>query len=320
MANGMIKVDEIQASAQASVTISDPIKIDSIGVNASTTGIAVADPITLGTMTLLATVQSGAIEFDGTYFYASQGTSRYILNVPRRILPGELTLSYNNTTIFGVAAGTVADSTYGYALSLSAAWTKTVSAWAAGTGNGSLDTGAVAAGTTYHVFLIRKDSDGTSDILMSLSATSPTMPAGYTYFRRIGCFRTLAGGATIAKFYQHGNMFRFDAQVEDRVIGTAFANTNRVAASVRAPENCIGIFRVSALSNGTAYSLIAQAVEETDSAASATNFSIRPLSATAHITCEMQIAVDASRNIALRVENTAVTCALCAIGWIDPNL
>lgn len=47
-------------------------------------------------------------------------------------------------------------------------------------GAGGLDTGAEAANTWYHVWAIAK-SDGTQSILLSTSATAPTMPSGYTY-------------------------------------------------------------------------------------------------------------------------------------------
>jgi hypothetical protein len=66
--------------------------------------------------------------------------------------------------------------------------------WAAGSGNNKLDTGARAPSTWYHVFAIRKTSDGSADILFSLSATSPTMPTGYAGSRRIGSFKTDSGG------------------------------------------------------------------------------------------------------------------------------
>ncbi len=51
-------------------------------------------------------------------------------------------------------------------------------------GAGGLDTGAEASNTMYYLFLI----DGTSgtEALLSLSSTSPTMPSGYTYKRRVG--------------------------------------------------------------------------------------------------------------------------------------
>ena len=57
------------------------------------------------------------------------------------------------------------------------------------TGAGGLDTGALAASTWYSIWRIGK-ADGTRAWLFSLSATAPTMPAGYTLRARIGWFRT----------------------------------------------------------------------------------------------------------------------------------
>jgi hypothetical protein len=52
-----------------------------------------------------------------------------------------------------------------------------------------LDTGTIAASTWYHVFVIAK-ADGTTGGLASLSATAPTLPSGYTVFRRVGSVLT----------------------------------------------------------------------------------------------------------------------------------
>ena len=56
-------------------------------------------------------------------------------------------------------------------------------------GAGGLDTGALAATTWYSVWRIGK-SDGTRSWLISLHATAPTMPVGYTLKARIGWVRT----------------------------------------------------------------------------------------------------------------------------------
>ena len=55
-------------------------------------------------------------------------------------------------------------------------------------GANGLDAGSLAPSTWYHVYLI---SNGTATAgLASTSATSPTLPAGYTYSMRIGTVRT----------------------------------------------------------------------------------------------------------------------------------
>lgn len=74
---------------------------------------------------------------------------------------------------------------------LAAALEKQISSgWAAGDGNGGLDTGTVAANTAYHVWVIRRSDTGAVDGLLSLSATAPTMPTNYDAKRRVGAIIT----------------------------------------------------------------------------------------------------------------------------------
>lgn len=64
-----------------------------------------------------------------------------------------------------------------------------LSASTAAMGAGGLDTGAIAGSTWYAVWAIAK-TDGTAALLLSLSATAPTLPAGYSYMARVGWIRT----------------------------------------------------------------------------------------------------------------------------------
>lgn len=135
------------------------------------------------------------------------GTPLGAAKAPAGYLSG-LVLSYASTTTFTVGAG-VACSEDGSAatMALAAAMTKSLSAWAVGTAGGSLDTGAIAAGKTYHVHLIQRASDGLVDILISLSATAPTMPTAggtWTARRRIGALLTNAS-SQIVPFTQSGD-------------------------------------------------------------------------------------------------------------------
>lgn len=56
-------------------------------------------------------------------------------------------------------------------------------------GANGLDTGTLAGSTWYALFSIAKD-DGTKAGLISLSATAPTLPSGYTHKARVGWIRT----------------------------------------------------------------------------------------------------------------------------------
>lgn len=70
------------------------------------------------------------------------------------------------------------------------------------TGANGIDTGALGASTAYFIWLI---SDGTTTAgLLSLSATAPTMPSGYTYKVRVGATFT-GGSSTLLRIIQKGN-------------------------------------------------------------------------------------------------------------------
>ncbi|NNU66520.1 hypothetical protein G9X67_14675 [Rhizobium sp. WYCCWR 11152] len=51
--------------------------------------------------------------------------------------------------------------------------------WAAGSGNGALDQGSLAASTWYHLHIMQNPTTGAVDILASGSLTNPAYPAGW---------------------------------------------------------------------------------------------------------------------------------------------
>jgi hypothetical protein len=118
---------------------------------------------------------------------------------------GGLALSNDGTspqTVIDTSAG-VATSDDATALMKLASFTKSTAAWAVGSGNGCLDSGAVAASTWYHLFVIERTDTGVVDELCSTSATAPTLPTNYTKKRRIGSFKT-DGSAHVLGFTQYG--------------------------------------------------------------------------------------------------------------------
>ncbi len=117
--------------------------------------------------------------------------------------------SYDVTNGIDIFAGCARDSTNAYDLDLPAGIMKRLDTpWLAGTGKGGLDTGSKANCTSYHVHLIRKDADGSTDALFSTSPTSPVLPAGYTARRRIGAVVTNGAGA-IRLFRQVAGWFHY---------------------------------------------------------------------------------------------------------------
>jgi hypothetical protein len=136
-------------------------------------------------------------------------------DVPLRSYLSGLTLSAaGSTATFGIAVGVATDSTNTAMMAIASAYTKTTSSWAVGSANGALDTGSIANSTWYHVYLIKRTDTGVVDILVSLSASAPTMPTNYTLFRRIGSMRT-NGSAQWIKFVQLGDEFLWAVPTSD---------------------------------------------------------------------------------------------------------
>lgn len=110
------------------------------------------------------------------------------------------------STTISVSAGYAANSDDTVMMRLAAAINKTTAAWAVGTGNGGLDTGAIANNTVYALFEIMRPDTSVVDILFSLSPTAPTLPANYTKFRRIGFWPTNGSGQWVS-MKQEGDKF-----------------------------------------------------------------------------------------------------------------
>lgn len=88
------------------------------------------------------------------------------------------------------------------------------------TGANGLDTGTLAASTWYSVWVIYNPSTLTTAGLISLSATAPTMPTGYTFKARIGWIRT---DGTVNKyplsFIQYGRSVQYKVAAGSNIVG-----------------------------------------------------------------------------------------------------
>lgn len=217
--------------------------IFALKANHTNTGGATINIDSLGAKSIVtpagAAMQASQIVSGGIYLLVYDGTSFQIVNAlaaaaPRGYLAGyTMTNNAGGTTAIDVAAGSARNSSNVVDIVSAAAITnKTLgTAWAAGNSQGMLDTGSIG-NDTYHIFAIRKDSDGSVDVLASLSATSPTMPSGYTHFRRIGS--VVRTGGAIKLFSQIGDAVYWITPVQD-VNATIAANTARTARTLTVP-------------------------------------------------------------------------------------
>ena len=133
-----------------------------------------------------------------------------------------------------IAAGQATDSTNAQTMTLAASIGKTTSAWAVGSGNGGLDTGAIANSTWYKFYEIKRTDTGVVDVIFTTAAlaTGPAMPTNYSLFRYIGSGKT-DGSAHWTAFVQYGDYFEWVVPTLD--INQANPGTNAVSAPLNVP-------------------------------------------------------------------------------------
>ena len=157
-----------------------------------------------------------------------------------------LTMSNNGTDAandIDVAAGAATDEGHAYVMVLAASITKRLdAAWAVGSGNGGLNTGAEANSTWYEVHLIRRPDTGVVDVMFTTTANRATLPANYTQQRRIGWIRNDGAGA-ILPFTQVDDYFTLTTQIND---AAATITASAAAIALTCPPSSVVRFRATA--------------------------------------------------------------------------
>jgi hypothetical protein len=241
-----------------------------------------------------------------------------------------LTLSNNGTaTKLDVAAGRCRNSTNSNDIILSSAITggliQTSGSWAAGSNQNKLDTGARTVSTWYHVHAIYKDNVS-DDWLFSLSPTAPTLPSGYTKFRRIGSVFA-DSGTNITAFVQRANEFWLGTPVADVTATNQGASAvTKILGSVPTGVSVKALMNVQVTAGGGSNLLYLSDLSTTDQAPS---FSAAPLStygvnAAASSGGGAQLAgiwTDTAASIRTRQTGTNVSdvIRLVTLGWLDPQ-
>jgi hypothetical protein len=200
----------------------------------------IVSPALTGTPTApTATVGTNTTQIATTAFVLANSVSAAAV---RSYLSGLTLSTAGSSTTFTVAAGVGVDSTNAIAMTLASSINKTTGAWTVGTGNGALDTGSIAASTWYHVYLIERTDLTVTDVLISLSASAPTMPANYTFKRRIGAMKT-NGSSQWTLFHQLGDEFLWDTPVVDVNVSTLSTTATLFTLSVPAGVQINSLFR-----------------------------------------------------------------------------
>jgi len=225
-----------------------------------------------------------------------------------------LTLSTaGSSSTFSVAAGIAVDSTQADFMKLASSISKTTSSWAVGSGNGALDTGSIAASTWYHAYLIKRTDTGVVDVLVSLSATSPTMPTNYSLSRRIGAMKT-NGSSQWTAFVQLGDEFLWSVPIAD--ILTSSQGTTAILYTLSVPTGV----QVWALLQGWSYASGGFDVLFTspDQADTAPTSQINTVRGNANnFPSPLNIRTNTSAQIRARSDATSTQLNYITQGWID---
>lgn len=234
------------------------------------------------------------------------------------------------TTQIDIAVGQCRDSTNTVDIVLATPMTKSLTAvWAAGTIQGMRDSAAaLALLQSYAIFLIMSD-EGDVDVLASQSATNPTLPTGYVYFRRIAFLPRLgtnnipASGTGIQTFYQWGDVFTFfDGNNEWS------AQTGSTAALLRDMYLPLGA-KVSGMfyaqyNVGGAVTAIMRVWDPDRGVIPALGGSgqsgqIRLSTNESYLTDEFQCPCNTSGQVYVESSVSAAIWALKTLGWVDPR-
>lgn len=222
---------------------------------------------------------------------------------------------------FSISAGYAVDDATTDFMKL-AAFSKTKSAWAVGSSNGSLDTGTIANNTWYHVYLIKRPDTGAVDVLTSLSATSPTLPTNYTLKRRIGSMMTILGGTQWAAFTQRGDEFVWSTPVFDiNISNLGTTSADQVLASVPsgvAVQAELNVLGTNAAASTSVY-VREKALADVAPSGSAAVTVINPVANILNIAPNVRIWTDTSQTIAARSSAASTTLRIMTLGWVDPR-
>jgi hypothetical protein len=222
---------------------------------------------------------------------------------------------------FGVAAGQCADSTNVDMLNLTGlGLNKTTSAWAVGNNNGALDTGAISTTTPtwYSVFLIKRTDTGVVDVLISLSATSPTLPSPYTLFRRIGSLLTDTASHWL-QYYQFGDEFLWAGTFGDINISNLSATSALFTLTVPLGVQVWALFRGSMSSATAGVNVLISPPDQITEATSSPlgNVSLTNANTTTSVRAPFSIRTNTAGQVRAVASAGSTSFTIDTYGWVD---
>ena len=152
--------------------------------------------------------------YDGTNFIKVENVNPATNTIQGiSYLPQKITIANNSTDAnndIDFSGGNFVFSDFSGEAYVSAMTKRLDANWTAGNNNGGLDTGTKANSTWYYCYAIYNPTTQASDFLFSASATSPTLPSGFTKYKYIGSILNTASN-TLRPFRQVGNYFYLGA-------------------------------------------------------------------------------------------------------------
>lgn len=128
-----------------------------------------------GSQTEIFQVANAANNFDAVNLQSLKDYTANSLDVIRGFIP-----SKSNSTTISCTAGDCWDTTYEQMISSTTAL--------------SLQDTSLANNATYYIYVCYDKETSTCKLVFSTNSTTPTLPAGYDYFRKIGSFTTDGSG------------------------------------------------------------------------------------------------------------------------------
>lgn len=219
----------------------------------------------------------------------------------------------NNDIDIATGAVTSIDATR-LSMILSSSLTKrSDAAWAAGTGSGGwLEAGSKPTSSTIHLFLIGK-SDGTVDAGFSNSLT-PTLPSGYTGYRRISS-HTTNGSGNIRATTKVGNLYFYTDPTADYSGNPGTGSRTTVTLTVPTGIAVEAICDVSIIGADAVY---ITALSQTDTAASTSSAyqTVGEGNSTSNGAARVNIPTNTSGQIGIRSASGG-TARVLTHGWRD---
>lgn len=222
-----------------------------------------------------------------------------------------LKLSTPSTAAIQIGAGSAALPS-GDVLTLASTIVKNLTGtWVAGTGRG-LDTGVRASDTWYYVWLILNPGTVVTDVLLSASAASPTLPSGYTVGMRLGAFLT-DGSGNILPFEQWHDWMFWDSPVD-----TVFTSTSGLASlqTLTVPPSGIVEARINGIVGGDINGSVVVSAPAAANAGPSSSLATWKSGQTG----EINVCTDASARVRVRANIAGVVVHLRTLGWRDGPL